>query len=109
MAYKENVADALDMAVPSGSAPNFLKDINNIAKKYNTTSPAVGHIAHGNIHNFLMLDNVKLPDYLEDMRNEMYNAAISYEGTITAEHGTGKTRKNICINNTHSDRDYAQN
>jgi len=92
-AYKENVADALDMAVPPGSVPNLLKDINRIAKKYNTISPAVGHIADGNVHNFLMLDNGKLPVYLEDMRNEMYEAALSYGGTITAEHGTGKTRK----------------
>lgn len=92
-AYKENIADALDIAVPSGSVPDMLKDINEIAKKYKTTSPAVGHIADGNVHNFLMLDNGKIPEYLDDMRNEMYDAAISYGGTVTAEHGTGKTRK----------------
>lgn len=92
-AYKENVADALDMAVPPGSVPDLLRDISEIAKKYDTISPAVGHIADGNIHNFLMLINGKLPDYLEDMRNEMYNAAIGYGGTVTAEHGTGKTRE----------------
>lgn len=92
-AYKENVADALDIAVPSGSVPDMLKDIDRIAKKYNTTSPAVGHIADGNVHNFLMLDKGEIPEYLDDMRNEMYDAAISYGGTVTAEHGTGKTRK----------------
>ncbi|SHI50644.1 glycolate oxidase [Dethiosulfatibacter aminovorans DSM 17477] len=92
-AYKENIADALDIAVPSGSVPDMLKDISAIAKKYNTISPAVGHIADGNVHNFLMLDNGEIPEYLDDMRNEMYDAAISYGGTVTAEHGTGKTRK----------------
>jgi len=92
-AYKENIADALDIAVPSGAVPDMLKDIDKIAKKYNTISPAVGHIADGNVHNFLMLDNGKIPEYLDDMRNEMYDAAISYGGTVTAEHGTGKTRK----------------
>jgi len=92
-AYKENVADALDIAVPSGSVPDLLKDIDRIAKKYNTISPAVGHIADGNVHNFLMLENGEVPAYLEDIRNEMYDAAIAYGGTITAEHGTGKTRK----------------
>ncbi|MBK5243151.1 FAD-binding oxidoreductase [Clostridium sp.] len=101
-AYKENVADALDMAVPPGSVPDLLKDISRIAKKYNTISPAVGHIADGNIHNFLMLINGELPDYLDDMRNEMYNAAISYGGTVTAEHGTGKTRKK------HMSQQYTQ-
>jgi glycolate oxidase len=92
-AYKENVADALDMAVPSGSVPDLIKDIDEIAKKYNTISPTVGHIADGNMHNFLMLDNGKVPTYLDEMRDEMYKAAISYGGTVTAEHGTGKTRK----------------
>jgi glycolate oxidase len=40
-----------------------------------------------------MLDNGKLPEYLEDIRNDMYDAAIKLGGTVTAEHGTGKTRK----------------
>jgi glycolate oxidase len=91
-AYKENIADALDMAVPSASVPALLKDIKAIAKKYNTESAVVGHIADGNVHNFIMLKDGKLPDYADDMRNDMYSAALKYGGTITAEHGTGKTR-----------------
>jgi glycolate oxidase len=91
-AYKENIADALDMAVPSASVPALLKDIKAIAKKYNTESAVVGHIADGNVHNFIMLKDGKLPDYADDMRNDMYAAALKYGGTITAEHGTGKTR-----------------
>lgn len=110
-AYKENVADALDIAVPSGSVPDMLKDIDRIAKKYNTISPAVGHIADGNVHNFLMLDsNGELPDYLETMRNEMYDAAIGYGGTVTAEHGTGKTRmKHMQQQYTHREIEIMQN
>lgn len=91
-AYKENVADALDIAVPPASVPAFLVELDRIAKKYNTIAPAVGHIADGNVHNFLMLENGEMPDYIGDMRNEIYDAAILLGGTITAEHGTGKTR-----------------
>jgi len=91
-AYKENIVDALDMAVPSASVPAFLKDLKAIAVKYNTESAVVGHIADGNVHNFIMLKDGKVPDYADDMRNEMYTAARKYGGTITAEHGTGKTR-----------------
>jgi glycolate oxidase len=90
--YKENVADALDMAVPPGQVPALLKGIKSIAKKYNTTSPSVGHIGDGNIHNFIMMDNGQLPYYMEEIRNEMYQMAIDLGGTVTAEHGTGKTR-----------------
>jgi len=92
-AYKENIADALDIAVPPSKVPEMINELNRIAKKYNTTAPSVGHIADGNVHNFVMLENGKLPEYLEDIRNEMYDAAIKLGGTVTAEHGTGKTRK----------------
>jgi glycolate oxidase len=92
-AYKENIADALDIAVPPSKVPEMINKLNEIAKKYNTTAPSVGHIADGNVHNFVMLDNGKLPEYLEDIRNDMYDAAIKLGGTVTAEHGTGKTRK----------------
>jgi glycolate oxidase len=80
------------MAVPSASVPALLKDIKAIAEKYNTESAVVGHIADGNVHNFIMLKDGKLPDYADNMRNDMYAAALKYGGTITAEHGTGKTR-----------------
>ncbi|MFO7888178.1 MAG: FAD-binding oxidoreductase [Eubacteriales bacterium] len=92
-AYKENIADALDIAVPPSKVPEMINELNRIAKKYNTTAPSVGHIADGNVHNFIMLEDGKLPDYLEEIRNEMYDAAIKLGGTVTAEHGTGKTRK----------------
>ncbi|CAH2213517.1 FAD-binding oxidoreductase [Tepidibacter aestuarii] len=92
-AFKENVADALDIAVPSACVPDLMNDLINIAKKYNTITPAVGHIADGNIHNFIMAENGGLPPYFDDIKKDMYEAAIKYGGTITAEHGTGKTRK----------------
>jgi len=92
-AFKEEIADALDMAVAPASVPDLVRDINTIAKKYNTISPVVGHIGDGNTHNFIMLVNGEKPPYLDEMRQEMYEAAIKYGGTVTAEHGTGKTRK----------------
>lgn len=92
-AFKENVADALDIAVPPASVPSLIDDLIKIANKYNTVTPAVGHIADGNVHNFIMSENGKLPVYFEVIKEEMYEAAIKYGGTVTAEHGTGKTRK----------------
>lgn len=35
----------------------------------------------------------QLVQWADDMRRDIYKAAIKYGGTITAEHGTGKTRK----------------
>lgn len=92
-AFKENVADALDIAVPPASVPSLIDDLIEIANKYNTITPSVGHIADGNVHNFIMAEDGKLPVYFEDIKEDMYKAAIKYGGTVTAEHGTGKTRK----------------
>lgn len=91
--FKEHVADGLDMAVPPSSVPDFFDDITALAEKYNTIIPAVGHIADGNIHNFIMSENGKLPSYYEEFKQQMYKIALKYGGTITAEHGTGKSRK----------------
>lgn len=92
-AYKEDIIDALDMAVPPASVPQFMADVNAIAAKYGTTAPGVGHIGDGNIHHFILKVDGKKPDYVDDFRNEMYDTALKFGGTITAEHGTGKTRK----------------
>lgn len=103
-AFKEEIADALDMAVAPALVPDLVRDINLIAKKYNTISPVVGHIGDGNTHNFIMLVNGEKPAFLEEIRQEMYEAAIKYGGTVTAEHGTGKTRKKH-MNLQFSDRE----
>ena len=50
-------------------------------------------MADGNFHNFIMLEDGKVPAWADDMRKDIYEAALKYGGTVTAEHGTGKTRK----------------
>ena len=53
------------------------------------------HVADGNFHNFILRDepNGPAPVWADDMRIEIYETALKYGGTITAEHGTGRTRK----------------
>jgi glycolate oxidase len=91
--YKDNISDALDIAVPPSAVPDFFDDITELGEKYNNHIVSLGHIADGNIHNFIMGENGKLPSYYEKLKEDMYKTAIKYGGTITAEHGTGKTRK----------------
>ena len=69
------------------------EDIDAIAEKYGTRSPRFGHVADGNFHNFILMVDGKVPDWADDMRRDIYKAALKYGGTVTAEHGTGKTRK----------------
>lgn len=91
--FKPFFVDSLDTAVPMAHIGDLLREIDEIAEKYNTTSPRVGHVADGNFHNFIMLEDGKVPAWADDMRRDIYEAALRYGGTVTAEHGTGKTRK----------------
>ena len=92
-AFKEQAADAIDMAVAPAQFPDFLDDLMQVVDQYGTHSPTVGHIGDGNIHNIILMVDGKLPPYFEEMRQGMYEVAIRYGGTVSAEHGTGKTRK----------------
>lgn len=89
----DNAVDAMDISVPPAAVPFFMRDLDLIAAKYHTTIPSVGHIGDGNIHNFLLKENGQIPAWFKDIRMDVYNAAMKYGGSITAEHGTGKTRK----------------
>lgn len=90
--YKSRVADITDVAVPPSAEPAFFEDVRAIGRKYGNAIVTMGHIADGNMHNFLMNKDGKLQDNYEQMKQEIYRTAIKYGGTITAEHGTGKTR-----------------
>lgn len=91
-AVVHDAADALDMAVPVASIPDFMNDIFALADKYGARTPAVGHAGDGNIHNFIMLEKGERPTYFDELKDAMYRTAVKYGGTITAEHGIGKTR-----------------
>jgi len=103
-AFKEKAADAIDMAVPPADFPDFLDELMNVVDQYGTHSPTVGHIGDGNIHNIILMVDGKLPDYFEELRDAMYGVALKYGGTVSAEHGTGKTRKQF-MNMQFSERE----
>jgi len=92
-AYKNEIADTLDMAVPPARMPEFIDRLIAIAARYGTTTPICGHIADGNIHNFILREDGQKPPYYDEMTSAMYEAAINMSGTVTAEHGVGKTRR----------------
>ena len=91
--FKPEFVDSLDTAVPVAHIGDLLRDIEAIAEKYGTRSPRFGHVADGNFHNFILMVDGKVPEWADDMRRDIYKAALKYGGTVTAEHGTGKTRK----------------
>lgn len=92
-AYKEIFVDSLDTAVPPASTAYYMEELKAIASRYGTITPVFGHLADGNFHNMILQVDGKVPYYVDELRGEFYKAAIKYGGTISAEHGTGRTRK----------------
>lgn len=90
---KHILADSLDIAVPPAFMPELMKNFKSIGAKYNATIDTVGHIGDGNVHNNIYLVNGEMPSYYEEMKEELYKMAIAGGGTITGEHGIGKTRR----------------
>lgn len=91
--YKPIFVDSLDTAVPMVHIGDLLRDFDAIAAKYNTSIPRFGHVADGNFHSMILMEDGKIPVWADDVRKEIYEAALKYGGTIAAEHGTGRTRK----------------
>lgn len=91
--YKDNIADIMDVAVPPSTLPQFCEDVKALGEKYQREIVSLGHIGDGNMHNFILGDHGALPDNYEALKEEIMRTAVKYGGTITAEHGTGKTRR----------------
>ncbi len=88
---KPQVADVLDMAIPPAEIAVFLDMVDEIARKFDTRIITYGHAGDGNLHPHLLLELYERGQ-LQDVKKELYTAATSLGGTITAEHGVGKCR-----------------
>ena len=91
---KPYIMDVLDVAVPPASIAKLMDALDEIAKKYNTYIPMIGHAGDGNLHPNILMEKaggVKKEE-LEEMKKEIYDITIGLGGTITAEHGIGKIR-----------------
>ncbi|QIB68906.1 FAD-binding oxidoreductase [Aminipila butyrica] len=89
---QELIAHNLDMAVPPARVPEFMRGLRKLAEKYGTRTNIVAHIADGNVHNDILLEDGKIPAFTPDLLKEMYELCFQLGGTITGEHGVGKLR-----------------
>jgi len=89
---KDTIYHSLDMAVPPASMPGFLQGLLDLCNEYQAKTNFVSHIADGNVHNDILLENTRPPAYHKVLRDLMYQLCFSLGGTITGEHGIGKLR-----------------
>jgi len=91
----EGIMDTQDLVVPRAKIAELLSRIKEIAGRHSLKIVCFGHAGDGNVHVNVIKD---VPD--EEWRakkgpvaEEMYEAALSLQGSITGEHGIGLTRK----------------
>jgi glycolate oxidase len=85
---------AEDFGVPTSRIPEAIKGIQDIAKRNEMTIAAFGHVGDGNIHSTFIIDVRKKDEWdkIEIVGKELVDLALSLEGTVTAEHGTGMAK-----------------
>jgi len=84
-----------DIVVPINRIPQMVAKIESIKKSSGLAIVSFGHAGDGNIHCNIMYDK-RDEDQLkraEAAVDELFDATLSFGGTITGEHGVGTTKK----------------
>ncbi len=84
-----------DATVPRSRVPEMLREIGKIAEKYGISIGTMGHAGDGNLHPTILTD---ISDEQEMARvrqaiDEIYAAALRLGGTLSGEHGIGRTKQ----------------
>jgi glycolate oxidase len=84
-----------DVGAPVPLLPDLLASVAAVAEKYDVEIPVVAHAGDGNTHPIIVFDPT---DEAAEARareafGEVMRAAIALGGTITGEHGVGRTKK----------------
>lgn len=80
-----------DVVVPRENIVKLVTGIQKICDKYKLKTCIMGHIGDGNIHPNIALD-LRNPNEVENFRkakNELFELALSLNGTLSGEHGIG--------------------
>ncbi|HYP45297.1 MAG TPA: FAD-linked oxidase C-terminal domain-containing protein [Propionibacteriaceae bacterium] len=84
-----------DVGVPVPLLPELLAGVAAVAEKYDIEIPVVAHAGDGNTHPIVLYDPADPAAHAraQSAFAEIMQLAISLGGTITGEHGVGRTKK----------------
>ncbi|OOQ06417.1 FAD-linked oxidase C-terminal domain-containing protein, partial [Helicobacter pylori] len=100
-----------DVTVPRASLPSLLQEVAKISQKYGFKIPCFGHTGDGNVHVNIMLEDPKRDlEKGHQAMEEIFQAAISLEGTLSGEHGIGLSKaKFMPLAFNHSEMELFRN
>jgi glycolate oxidase len=84
-----------DVGAPVPLLPDLLAAVAEVATKYDVEIPVVAHAGDGNTHPIIVFDptDEEAETRAREAFGEVMRAAIALGGTITGEHGVGRTKK----------------
>ena len=84
-----------DVGVPVPRLPELLEAVAGIAARHDLSIPGIAHAGDGNTHPLVVVPRGAEdgPERARVAFDEIMQAAIGLEGTITGEHGVGRTKK----------------
>ncbi|OEU68628.1 MAG: glycolate oxidase subunit GlcD [Desulfovibrio sp. S3730MH75] len=92
-----------DATVPRSQIPAMIRGVNKIAEKYNVAIGTFGHAGDGNLHPTILCDNRDKQEFhrVEEAVNEIFDVALSLQGTLSGEHGIGMAKSKWMIKETN--------
>jgi len=86
-----------DVTVPRNQIPNMVRRIREISAKHQVEIAIFGHAGDGNLHPTGMTDERNVDELARVVAafEEIYDAALELDGTITGEHGVGLKKRHV--------------
>ena len=86
-----------DVGAPVPALPALLAAIEEVATAYDVAIPVVAHAGDGNTHPIVVFDptDAESEKRAREAFREVMQRAIDLGGTITGEHGVGRTKKEL--------------
>ena len=84
-----------DVGVPVPRLPELLAEVAAVAKRHELSIPVVAHAGDGNTHPLIVVPRDDEAAHLRALQafEDIMLAAIRLDGTITGEHGVGRTKR----------------
>ena len=92
--------DEVDVVVPRNRVNDMVEYIHNLYKEVNVRIKSFGHAGDGNLHAYILRDDLNEEEWDEKMNDAMekiYGKARELEGQVSGEHGVGYAKKSYLL------------
>ncbi len=88
--------DECDVVVPKNHVAEFVNFTYDLSKKYDIRIKNFGHAGDGNLHVYVLKDELKDEEWKVKLKNvfdELYEKAKEFDGKVSGEHGIGYAKR----------------